>query len=821
MKKFMILAVSLLVVGAAHSLALAADAAPSDTSPRLTQSWDAGWLFSKSDSARAMMPGFDDSQWRSLRVPHDWSTEEPFRVEYGSGNGYAAGGVGWYRKHFTLDPAQKDRRVVVEFDGIYNHSQIWINGQFVGGRPYGYSSFELDLTRYVDFEHDNVIAVRVDHSRYADSRFYTGSGIFRHVRLSLTNQLHIGQWGTFVTTPKVTADAATVSIATDVVNASDQPREFQLRAEVIATDGRVVASRTATGTVAPGQTQNLVQALELSHPSRWALETPVLYTLRNTVITGDHAADQTETPFGIRTLEFEANRGFALNGQPLKMKGVCIHHDAGSIGAAVPAQVLERRLRLLREIGVNAIRTSHNPPAPELLALCDQLGLLVLDEAFDEFTPGKNKWMDGWTMGMPGRYGYAEDFAEWSVRDMEDMVRRDRNHPSVVLWSIHNEVDTPGDPYSDPVMGKEYYPRNPPATELVRLGAPLIAAAKRFDPTRPVTAGLASVLMSDAVHFTDLLDVAGYNYQEARYPKDHAQFPKRVLYGSENRHTFDAWLAVRDNAYIFGQFLWTGIDYLGEAGKWPNRGSGSGLYDLCGFKKPLGWFRQSLWSSQPMVYLAANVHEEAAKVPANGAPGPRIVDRERRSRTQELWNWPQGSTVDVTCYSNCDEVQLVLNDKPIGTKRVADAVEGVLTWSLPYEAGTLKAFGLVKGKPISEFTLQTTGPAARIELIPDATTLAADGNSICHLEYRIVDAGGRRVADAALPVTFELSGPVDLLGLGSGNLSNIEDPHALTHETFQGRGLAILQAKTQAGEVRITASAPGLLPAEVILVIGH
>ena len=810
MRKLLIHPAFILAFCAAHPIAVAASTAHSTDSPRITQSWDSGWLFSKSDSALAMVPSFADSKWRSVRVPHDWSTEEPFRAEYGSGNGYVAGGVAWYRKHFSLDPAQKDRLVTVEFDGIYNHAQIWINGQFVGGRPYGYSSFQLDLTQYVDFGHDNVIAVRVDHSRYADSRFYTGSGIFRHVRLCLSNRVHLGQWGTFVTTPKVTADSATVGVGTDVVNASDVPREFQLRAEVIAADGRVVASRSATATVAPGQTQNVVQELELVHSSRWSLEAPVLYTLRNTVSVGGNDLDQTKTTFGIRTLGFDPNRGFTLNGQSVKMKGVCIHHDAGSIGAAVPDEVLERRLRLLREIGVNAIRTSHNPPAPELLSICDRLGLLVMDEAFDEFTPAKNKWFEGWTLGTPGKYGYAEDFVEWSVRDMADLVRRDRNHPSVVIWSIGNEVDTPNDPYSDPIMGKDYYPHNPPASELVRLGAPLVAAVKRLDQTRPVTTALASVQMSDAVGFGDMVDIAGYNYQEQRYAKDHAQFPKRVIYGSENRHDYNAWLAVRDNDYVSGQYLWTGIDYLGEAGRWPNRASGSGLFDLCGFKKPRGWFRESLWSSQPMVYIAASAHDESAK----GAPAG---DRERRSPTQELWNWPQGSTVDVTCYSNCEEVQLVLNDKPVGTKHVAEAVEGVLTWSIPYQAGTLKAIGLVKGKPASEFSLQTTGPATRIELIPDTKTLAADGTSICHLEYRIVDASGRRVVDAALPVTFEVSGPADLLGLGSGDLSNLEDPHALTHRTFQGRGLAILQAGNQAGEIHIRASAPELPAAEVVL----
>lgn len=762
-----------------------------------------------------MVPSFDDSKWRSVRVPHDWSTEEPLRVEYGSGNGYVAGGIAWYRKHFSLDPALKDRLVTVEFDGVYNHAQVWINGQFVGGRPYGYSSFQIDLTPYINFDKDNVIAVRVDHSRYADSRFYTGSGIYRHVRLCLSNRLHIGQWGTFVTTPKINDSAATVQVETEVVNASDEPREMELHAEIISSDGQVVVTRTALQTLAAGQSEKVVQALELVRPRRWTLESPALYTLRNTVSVGGNAVDQTETEFGIRTIDFDPNRGFFLNGQSIKMKGVCIHHDAGSVGAAVPDQVLERRLRLLREIGVNAIRTSHNPPAPELLSLCDRLGLLVMDEAFDEFTPAKNKWIEGWTLGTPGKYGYAEDFMEWSVRDMEDLVRRDRNHPSVIIWSIGNEVDTPNDPYSHPVLEKNYYPHNPPASELVRLGKPLVEAVKRFDPTRPTTAGLASVQLSDAVGFSDIVDLAGYNYQEARYPKDHAEFPRRVIYGSENRHDYKAWVAVRDNEYISGQYLWTGIDYLGEAGRWPNRGSGSGLFDLCGFKKPLGWFRQSLWSSQPMVYIAASAHDDSAKpAPKPGVPN---VDRERRSRTQELWNWPQGSTIDVTCYSNCEEVQLVVNDKPVGTKRLAEAVDGVLTWSLPFEAGTVKAVGLNQGKPVSEFTLQTTGPAARIELIPDVKTLTADGKAICHLEYRVVDASGRRVVDAAVPVTFEVSGPIELLGLGSGDLSNMEDPHALTHHTFQGRGLAVFQAKNQAGEVRIRASAPQLQGADAVL----
>ncbi len=807
---------TLLPLVAATLLAADTPVPASAVSSRLVLAWDTGWLFSRSDSAMAMAPAFNDAGWRKVRAPHDWSMEEPFRAEYGSGNGYAAGGVGWYRKHFALDPAQADRLVTVEFDGVYDHTEVWINGHFAGARPYGYSSFHVDLTRHVRFDGDNVLAVRVDHSRYADSRFYTGSGIYRHVRLSLTDKLHVGQWGTFVSTPKVSDDAALVRVETTVVNAAAERREFDLQSEVIAADGRMVASRATTSQLAAGQSLALRQELDLAAPQRWSLETPALYTLRNRVSVAGVVVDETSTPFGIRTLVFDPDKGFLLNGRPVKLKGVCIHHDAGSLGAAVPDQVLERRLRRLRDLGVNAIRTSHNPPAPELLDLCDRLGLLVQDESFDEFTPTKKKWIAGWNVGEPGKYGYGEVFAEWSVRDMEDLVRRDRNHPSVIMWSIGNEIDYQNDPFSHPVLGNAYRPQNPPASDLVKLGAPLVAAVRRFDATRPVTAGLANVAMSDAVGFGELFDVAGYNYQELRYPADHVKFPQRVIYGSENRHDYSAWAVVRDNDYISGQFLWTGVDYLGEAGIWPNRGSGSGLLDLCGFKKPRAWFRQSLWSGEPMVYISASVQRETvrASTPTQGAP---VLDRARRSPTEENWNWPQGSTITVTCYSNCPEIQLILNGRPAGTKRLTEAVEGVLTWTLPYEPGALKAVGLKDGKNVSEFTLQTAGPAARVELLPDTTRLAADGNAVCHVEYRIVDAQGVRVPDAAQSVTFEVAGPAELLGIGNGDLSNAEDPRGHVHQAYQGRGLAILQSTTVPGDVTVKATAPGLAPAQFVV----
>ena len=772
-----------------------------EVSPRAVLDWDTGWRFSKGDSATAMSPAFDDAGWRGVRVPHDWSTEEPFSADYGSGNGYAAGGVGWYRKHFPLDPAWQGRVVTVEFDGVYDHAEVWLNGQFVGGRPYGYSSFALELTPYLKFgADDNVLAVRVDHSRFADSRWYTGSGIYRNVRLVVADPLRIAHWGTFVSTSTVTADAATVRIKTTVQNDTDGVRTFAVQSDLFDDTGKVVASARAPGSANARAATTLVQTVVLPQPRRWTLDAPTLYTLCSRVLDGPVVRDETRTPFGVRTIAFDPERGFALNGVPMKLKGVCLHHDAGPLGAAVPGQVWERRLRALKEIGVNVIRTSHNPPAPELLDLCDRLGLLVKDEALDEFTPTKNKWVAGWNQGQPGRFGYGEIFAEWGVRDVQDMVRRDRNHPSVILWSIGNEIDYPNDPFSHPVLGDHYRPANPRAENLVTCAEPLVAAVKGADTTRPVTAALASIIMSNAVGLPEKLDVVGYNYLEANYAADHANYPRRVIFGSENSHSYAAWTAVRDNAYVGGQFLWTGIDYLGEAGAWPNRASGAGLLDLCGFKKPLAWFRQSLWSDQPMVYLCV----------------PTVLAN-RRPTAAEHWNWPAGTTVNVACYTNCAEVELTLNGKSLGVKPATAAVEGVLTWQIPYEAGALKAAGRNGSREVCSFTLETAGAASRIELVPDVRTLRADGNGVCQLEFRVVDARGIRVPEAAQEVTFAVSGPAELLAAGNADLSSTENCRDATHAVFSGRGLAFLRSTDAAGDITVKATAPGLEPAVLVI----
>jgi beta-galactosidase len=773
------------------------------SSARTNLDFDFEWRFSKGNYATAMMPEFDDSQWRVVNLPHDWSIEGPLSAEYSSGNGYAPGGIGWYRKHFKLDSANKDKFIAIEFDGIYNNSEVWINGLFIGKRPYGYISFQYDITPHLKFgSEENIIAVRVDHTKYSDSRWYTGSGIYRHVRLRITDKLRIAHWGTYVTTPRISENSALIRIETTIKNGLNQSKEFSLQSDIVTEDGKIVADMTIQGQLDANSEQAFVQQINIDNPRLWSIENPVLYSVRNQIKQEGKVIDEVSTPVGIRTIEFNPDKGFFLNGKAVKLKGVCLHHDAGCLGAAVPDKVLERRLQLMKDLGANAIRTSHNPPAPELLDICDRLGLLVKDEAFDEFTPPKNKWTTGWNNDMPSRFGYGEDFIQWSVVDVRDMVLRDRNHPCIIMWSIGNEIDYRNDPFSHPVLGNQYRPEQPQAENLVKYAEPLIAAVKELDRTRPVTAALATIEMSNAVGLAQMLDVVGYNYQEQFYEADHKKFPERFIFGSENGDQYNAWTIVRDNDYVAGQFLWTGIDYLGEAGRWPNTANGTGLLDLCGYKKPLAWFRQSLWSDKPMVYIYASERRGGGR-------------RRRGAGGAEHWNWTEGMDVNVFCYTNCTEVSLLLNDEQIEAGKYSQARNGVLTWNVPYSPGELKAVGLNNGQAVCEYVLRTAGSAARIQLLPDVKHILADGKDILHIEFRIVDDKGVIVPDAEHEVTFEVDGPGDIIGIGNGNISNIEDYKDSKHKAYNGRGLAIFQSAKNPGDIKITARAEGLKQASV------
>ena len=777
--------------------------------PRTVRDFDFDWKFIKDDVANAQQQQFNDSGWRTLQVPHDWSIEGPYSEEYASSTGYLPGGIGWYRKTFTLGKSLRGKHIAVEFDGIYNNSEVWINGHFLGARPFGYISFQYDLTDYLNFgKEENVLAVRVDHSRFADSRWYTGSGVYRHVRLCVTNPLHIDHWGTYITTPIANKGVAEVQVETTVKNESDEPKAFTLRLRVLDERGKVVKTTQSEETIAAGTTAAVMHKIPVLNPKRWSPDSPTLYTLESRIMTGRKVIDETTTRFGIRRFRFDPNKGFFLNGENTKLKGVCLHHDAGCLGAAVPEKVWMRRFEKLKAIGCNAIRCSHNPPAPEFLELCDTMGFLVMDEAFDEFTPTKNKWVKGRNKEVPSRDGYGDVFKEWAVRDIQDMVRRDRNHPSIILWSIGNEIDYPNDPFSHPSMGDDYKPDNPPAENLTTYGRMLVVAVKELDTTRPVTAALANAPVSNIVGFADLLDVAGYNYQEQYYEQDHQKYPKRPLLGSENGMSLDAWEAVEDNDYISGQFLWIGIDYLGESPGWPIRSWTTGLFDIGGFKKPLGWFRQSLWSDEPMVYLGAWVRSSEEE-------GSRR--RRRRRNIMSSWNAPDGAEVWVFCYTNCDEVELFLNGTSLGSKPFAEARRRTLSWNVPFEEGTLKAVGKRGGKTVCEYDLQTAQKAKCVKLSPDVTTLVADGKDICYLEFFVTDENGVRVWDADNEITFTVTGPGRIIALGNGNPAGHESHQGNSHHAWQGRGVAILRAQRESGKITITATADGLEAAQITL----
>ena len=564
---------------------------------------NADWYFNLGDIKYGGSEYFDHSEWRKLELPHDWSVEAVASPELASCTGYLPGGIGWYRKDLDIPKVQNGNKVYIYFEGIYNNSEVFINGKWIGKRPNGYVSFMYELTPYLKFGGRNVLAVRVDHSQDADSRWYTGSGIYRDVYLVYANPVHIRLWGVSYSA-KVNKKNAVLSVQTEVDNTGKLPVAVKVLHEVFDRDGKKVGAGSLDYSLRAGEMVKKELAVSIVQPKLWSLEDPYLYTIRTTLSKGGKVIDRTETRAGIRSLTFDPNKGFALNGKFLKVKGVCIHHDAGCLGAAVPKEVWRRRLLQLKEIGCNAVRMSHNPQATCVYELCDELGILVKDEAFDEWEYAKKKWITGWNKGKPGFQGSASYFREWSKRDLADMIRRDRNHPSIIMWSIGNEVDYPNDPYSHPVLDQSeigqqhvrgYRKEQPRAERLGDIAKELVTEAKKYDLSRPVTAALAGAVMSNETDYPAVLDVVGYNYTENRYRQDHEKYPKRILYGSETRHDLNAWKAVRDNEFIFGQFIWTGFDYLGEAGPWPSRGFTTGMIDLAGNIKPNGYFRRALW----------------------------------------------------------------------------------------------------------------------------------------------------------------------------------------------------------------------------------
>ena len=759
------------------------------------------WSFNLGDVKYGGAEFFDHSEWRQLDLPHDWSVEAVASPSLASCTGYLPGGIGWYRKLLDIPQKREGNKVYVYFEGVYNNSEVFINGKWIGKRPNGYVSFMYDLTPYINFGGRNVLAVRVDHSEDADSRWYTGSGIYRDVYLVYANPVHMNLWGVSYAS-EVGRNGASLTIRTEINNTENQAVAVKVVQEVFNREHQKVGSANMACTVSAGEVLNKMQKLSISQPVLWSLENPYLYTIKTTVLKDGQVIDETETKAGIRSLTFDSNKGFALNGKSMKIKGVCIHHDAGCLGAAVPREVWKRRLMQLKAIGCNAIRMSHNPQASCVYELCDELGLLVKDEAFDEWEYPKKKWITGWNKGKPGFEGSATYFREWSKRDLADMIRRDRNHPSIIMWSIGNEVDYPNDPYSHPILDqagigqqhvKGYLKGQPRAERLGDIAKELVAEAKKHDLSRPVTAALAGAVMSNETDYPGALDVVGYNYTENRYKQDHEKYPNRVLYGSETRHDLDAWKAVRDNEFIFGQFIWTGFDYLGEAGPWPSRGFTTGMIDLAGNIKPNGYFRRALWLESPTIYLGTYKAGNSKK-------------NKPSTNASAVWNYEEGDQVRVVVYTNCEEAELFLNGNKIGERKPYDDQTAVIYWDVPYTNGALEVVGYKDGKSVTKDLIRTSGLPFAIKATLDKTKQIKEKECL-HLMIQIEDENGIPVVLADNQITCELQGPATLLGFESGDNNAADDYRDNKQRCKNGKLLGYIQG-TGKGKVMLKLTSP-------------
>ncbi len=806
--------------------------AKDDTVGRSRESFDFGWKFLKGDVAGAQAPSFVDMGWRDVDLPHDWSIEGPFgESEPSAGTGaYLPTGIGWYRKRFRMGAADRGRVITLEFDGVYQNSEVWINGQYLGLRPYGYVPFAYELTPYLKFDGENVVAVKVDNSRQTNCRWYSGSGIYRHTWLLKTNALRVAYWGTFVTAMDLlTQDVAILEVKTRVVNGLKASAACGLTTEIVDQNGNVVGRQDASQTVGAQGEYEFVQHVTVKNPSLWAPANPYLYTARSSVKDAGQVVDVYETPVGIRGAVFDAKRGFLLNGERVKLNGACLHQEAGCVGSAVPERMWVRRLELLKEMGCNAIRTSHNPYAAEFLDLCDRMGFLVMNEAFDEWKVPKGQM----------RNGYPLYFVEWYERDLMNFIHRDRNHPSVVLWSAGNEV-----PDQNAAQGPDTLRK-------------LLRVFHTEDPTRPVTVAcdhIASEPTAARPEFLAQLDVVGYNYvdrwrerAQLYYSIDHDAFPQRPVVGTESsgmggvRGDYRGLLPaavpaagaattpgrrpVRSGpsidteqlgkivgAYesVSADFMWTGIDYLGEA-MWPAKASSAGAIDTCGFKKDGFFFYQSQWTAKPMVHLFPH------------------------------WNWKgrEGQFIPVTCYTNCDTVELFINGRSVGVRgyefprygmqerygnlaprerTVRTTADLHLSWDVPYEPGTLKAVGTKDGVAVVTMEVSTTGEPTAIRLTADRTQMSADRRDVAHIMVEVLDQQGRVVPLAENEITFRVEGEGKLIGVDNGDPQSHDSYKVNSCKTFNGLCVAVVQSTARGGNIRISASSPTLEASAVTIV---
>ena len=794
-------------VAAALLLLMAASVCVANSRPGKRVSFNRDWRFQLGEVANGQDPKLNDTGWRRLDLPHDWSIEGAFSEKHpaGTGGGALPGGVGWYRKAFTVPATAKGKLILIEFDGIYRNSEVWINGHYLGKRPYGYSTFEYELTPHLVYGQPNVIAVKVDNSQQPNSRWYSGSGIYRNVWLTTLEPVHVAHWGTYVTTPEVSEQSATVVVKTNVSNRSNSSAAVDLTTSIVDAEGREVTKLTEKGI---GPSGEVSQTLKVSAPLLWSDERPYLYKVVSELRQTGRVVDRYETPLGIRTFRFDVNKGFFLNGKPVKIRGVCNHHDLGSLGAAVNTRAIERQLEILKAMGVNGLRTSHNPPAPELLELTDRMGFIVMDEAFDVWKIQKTK------------YDYHLDFDEWHRRDLEDMVLRDRNHPSIFIWSIGNEV-------------MEQWDKNPSGGVISRnLGA----IVRNLDRTRPITSATNGVNTDNKVITEGDLDLVGTNYHHARFSEFVNMFPGRVIIGAETNssvHTRgsyampsdeirrwprknedilklgptyecsaydnstarwgagheEMWELVKKHDWFSGMYIWTGWDYLGEPTPfpWPAVSSYFGIIDLAGFPKDPYYFYQSEWTNTPVLHVFPH------------------------------WNWKPGEKVDVVAYfNNADEVELFLNGRSQGTKR-KQADQMNVFWRLAFEPGLLKAVSRRNGRIVLSREVRTAEAPAKIVLTADRPAIKADGADLSFVTVKVVDKNGTIVPLADNLVEFELTGPGAIVGVDNGNQISHEPFKASRRKAFHGMALAIVQAKQKAGRIVLQAKSTGLSSSSVVI----
>lgn len=805
-----------LVVACLASSLLTAAPRPAPANVARDVLFDDGWRFRLGDSSGAERASFDDSSWRALELPHDWSIEDlpnpdgvkragPFDKDASAGQvstGWVVGGTGWYRKHFRLPRLAADRRVAIRFDGSYMETDVWLNGRLLGSHVYGYTGFELDLTPYLEREGENVLAVRV-RNEGRNSRWYSGSGLYRHVWLTATAPLHVPLWGVVVTTPEVAPQSATVVVAVDVASETGGAPDARVRVRLVGPDGSVVGSGESAVAVPAGGRSTASVALKLASPRLWSPSSPALHRAVVELLRGTSVSDRVEQAFGIRRIEIDAERGLRVNGQPWKMKGACVHHDNGPLGAVTIDRAEERRVELLKAAGFDAIRTSHNPPSPAFLDAADRAGMLVIDEAFDMWERPKNP------------QDYHQYFKQWWAHDLAAMVRRDRNHPSVVLWSIGNEVNERADP-----LGLEIAKR-------------LIAGVRGDDPTRPVTNAICAFWdhkdrkWADTDPAFDLLDVGGYNYQWKEYEADHARAPRRVMAATESTtlEAFEYWSLVEKLPYVIGDFVWTGIDYLGESGlgrayvagsqpdefhgPWPWHVAGSGDLDILGERKPQSYYREALW--RPGV-LHLTVHRplgegQKEKVTFWGWP-----------LVESHWTWPgqEGKPLKVDVYSSCERVALSLDGKPVGEKPTGRAERRLASFDVPYAPGSLVATCTGASDPATRVALATAGAPARLRLTADRARIRADRNDLSYVRVEVVDAKGTLVPSARPNIRARVEGPGELAALASADPVDLAGYRGPSRRPYQGVAQAIVRPRA-AGAIALAVEADGLASARLVI----